>query len=76
MTAPTSLGIQINQMAARYYATGTEPIHFAEELVCSLLEVIPEQHTDLADDTQCKHASRRILGLLLEAGWTPPEVTP
>ena len=84
MTTP-----DIGEAARMAYAAGIDPITWAEAEVCALIGVHAELvklNTDMGvdpgGDLSAGAMSRRILGLLLNAGWQVPggieipEVTP
>lgn len=77
----------IGDGAARFaYRCGADPLTHAEGRVATLiavnLQVIGARFSDPAafpiysQDTSIPALSRRILGLMLDIGWTPPDVSP
>jgi len=75
MTADISL------LAQTAYDTGIDPVTYAAvnvieaHLVAYLARCEPRRLCD-DDLTRVPVLSRRVLGDLLDAGWTPPEVSP
>lgn len=73
MTTP-DIGI----LAATAYETGIDPITYATVNVIEAHVVVhlADRGVLCTDSTSAIQAlSRRILGDLMDAGWTPPEVT-
>lgn len=77
----------IDDWAARHaYESGTDPVAHAEKRVATVIEVNlqviggrfcdPEAFPLYSRDTGTGALSRRILGLLLDLGWTPPDTGP
>jgi len=67
----------IDFLAAFAYSTGQDPIDYAAE---NVIRAHINAHLHPAGfpgdiDPATDSLSRRILGDLLDAGWTPPEVT-
>ena len=67
----------IDFLAAFAYSTGQDPIDYAAE---NVIRAHIDAHLHPASypgdmDPATSALSRRILGDLLDAGWTPPEVT-
>lgn len=71
----------ISFLAEIAYRTGIDPVTYATdhvvqshvEIFLAVRDVSAELGCPLPDDTGA--LSRRIVGDLLDAGWTPPEVT-
>jgi len=68
----------IDFLAAFAYSTGQDPIDYATE---NVIRSHIDSHFDPGNfpgevNPATAILSRRILGDLMDAGWTPPEVTP
>jgi hypothetical protein len=64
----------ISELARLSYAAGIVPVDYAEYLIMLVLEVhrtVEELQVPDAD-VSAGALARRILGSLLDAGWTPP----
>jgi len=59
-------------LAQLAYQAGITPLDFAEEQVALLFFI----HAAYADEVGPDVAARRVLGALLDAGWSPPVLTP
>jgi hypothetical protein len=68
----------IDFLAAFAYSTGQDPIDYAAvNVIAGHIDAHVHPDAYPADtDPVTAALSRRIVGDLLDAGWTPPEVTP
>jgi len=70
----------IDFLAVFAYSTGQDPVDYAaENVIQSHVNAYLGIGQDFRDDPHelpTAALSRRILGDLMDAGWTPPEVTP
>ena len=66
----------IDEDARIAYDAGIDPIDYAERLIQVLIVITAScaASPDLSPDLSFGATARRILGCLLNAGWTPPEV--
>lgn len=72
----------IDDLAAMFYAAGTDPIDYAVGVVADFLAVLidittarradPGAYAGYGRDASPEHMGRRVIAGLLNAGWTPP----